>query len=125
MQINNNIFQCIDFVLKKTKVDLSDINFKNFYIFNRWLSMSNNDICKIINATTNRWLFKNSTVDILKFYRILLPKINKNISYIKKENKVKDIDQKDIVTIANNYELSTREIEMYEETIDFLTTNIN
>jgi hypothetical protein len=125
MQITNNIFEYIDFVLKKTKFNGSDVSFKNFYIFNRWLSMSNNDITKIVNATTNRWLLKNSNVDVLKFYRVILPKMNKKIFYIKKENKIKDTDPKDISTIANNYELSTREIQMYEETLDFLAPKIN
>ena len=118
MQITNNIFEYIDFVLKKTKFNGSDVSFKNFYIFNRWLSMSNNDI-------TNRWLLKNSNVDVLKIYRVILPKMNKKIFYIKKENKIKDTDPKDISTIANNYELSTREIQMYEETLDFLAPKIN
>lgn len=87
--------------------------------------MSNPDICKIINATTNRWLIKNTSIDVLKFYRVLLPKTNRNINYIKKESKVKETEPKDISMIANNCELSTREIELYEETIDFLTSNIN
>ena len=80
--------------------------------------MTDNSICVIINSLSNRWLLKNNNIDILKFYRIFLPKINKKFQYINKKNK----EQKniDIHNLANKLELSTREVEEYEEMIDFL-----
>jgi hypothetical protein len=125
MQTENKIFDVIDFVLKKTNVDVSLFDFKTNYVLNRWLSMSDQNIAKIVNATTNRWLLKNNSINILKFYRSFLPKINKRIKYIKKTSKLKNSDQKDFVTLARNFELSTREIEMYENTIDFLNQTHN
>jgi hypothetical protein len=125
MQTENKIFDVIDFVLKKTNVDISSFEFKNYYVLNRWLSMSDQSMAKIVNATTNRWILKNNTINILKFYRYFLPKTSKRIKYIKKTSKLKNEDQKDFVTLARNFELSTREIEMYENTIDFLNQTSN
>jgi hypothetical protein len=125
MQTENKIFDVIDFVLKKTNVDISSFEFKNYYVLNRWLSMSDQSMAKIVNATTNRWMLKNNTINILKFYRYFLPKTSKRIKYIKKTSKLKNEDQKDFVTLARNFELSTREIEMYENTIDFLNQTSN
>jgi hypothetical protein len=114
----DNIYKLIDFCLKKKDIDISEINIKNYYLFNRWLSMTDNNICIIINSLANRWLLKNNNINILNFYRIFLPKNNKKFQYIKKKNK----EQKnvDVYKLANNLELSTREVEQYEEMIDFL-----
>jgi hypothetical protein len=123
---SNNIFEVLDFVLNKTNTDIG--NFKNYYIINRWLSMSDFNAAKIVNATGNRWLLKNSSINILKFYRSILPKTNKKIKYIKKTSKVKNKEgeeEYDFSTLSKNLELSLREIEMYENTIEFLDKNNN
>lgn len=125
MPIDNKLFDSIDFVLKKTDIDINSIECKNYYILNRWLSMSDQNIAKIINSTTNRWLMKNNFSKVLKFYRSVLPTFNKKIKYLKKNTKTKSNDQNDISTIAKNFQLSIREIEMYENTIDFLRANSN
>ena len=83
------------------------------------------NIAKIINSTSNRWILKNNYINFLKFYRSFLPKINKKIKYIKKPAKIKTEESTDIFKLAKNFELSSREIEMYENTIDFLNQNSN
>lgn len=72
--MQNNIFSIIDFTLKKTKIDISEININNFYLINRWLSMSDPNIAVIVNTITNRWCLNNKNIDILKFYRIFYQK---------------------------------------------------
>jgi hypothetical protein len=123
--MENNIFKLIDFTLKKKKIDTSNLQIKNFYLLNRWLSMSDINICFIINSITNRWILKTNEIDLLKFYRVFLPKNYKNISYIKKKTQTKELKNTDLNKIANNFELSTREIEIYEEMVDFLNEKNN
>lgn len=123
--MKNNIFSIIDFTLKKTKIDISEININNFYLINRWLSMSDPNIAVIVNTITNRWCLNNKNIDILKFYRIFLPKITKSIKYIKKSPINKELEDKDLSKIANNFEISTREVEIYEEMFDFLSMKTN
>jgi hypothetical protein len=128
MQTENNLFDIIDFCLKKKNLDIETHNFKANYILNRWLSMSDKNIAKIVNSTVNKWLFKNNSINVLKFYRMILPKIDRDIRYIKKATNIKNNQEdheNDISTLAVNLELSTREIEMYEDTIDFLNQNRN
>lgn len=119
----DNIYKFIDFCLKKKNIDISELKINNYYLFNRWLSMCDIDICIILNSLSNRWLFKNNNIDILKFYRIFLPKNDKKIQYIKKKNK--EQKQLDFLKLANNLEISTRELESYEEMIDFLSKKNN
>jgi hypothetical protein len=123
--MDNNIFDIIDFVLKKKNIDVEKHSIKNFYIINRWLSMSDPSICFIINSITNRWILKNQNINLLKFYRTFLPKTVKNIKYIKKNNKNKDKENQDYQKIASNYELSIKEIESYEDMLDFLNKKNN
>jgi hypothetical protein len=125
MQTENKLFDIIDYVLKKTNYDIALHENSNIFILNRWLSMSDVNIAKIINSTSNRWFLKNSHINFLKFYRSFLPKINKKIKYIKKPLKIKTEETTDILKLARNFELSSREIEMYENTIDFLNQNSN
>lgn len=123
MQTDNKIFDVLDFVLKKSNVNID--NFKNYYIVNRWLSMSDFSVAKIVNATFNRWLLKNSSINILKFYRSFLPTTNKKIKYIKKISKIKNKEDEDFSILSKNLEISIREVELYENTIEFLTKNNN
>lgn len=128
MQTENNLFDIIDFCLKKKNIDIETHNFKSNYILNRWLSMSDKNIAKIVNSTANKWLFKNNSINVLKFYRMILPKMDRDIRYIKKSTNIKNIQEdheNDISTLAVNLELSTREVEMYEDTLDFLNQNHN
>lgn len=119
---NNNIFEFLDWVLKKKTqskepIDENDIT---LYMFNRWLSMSDPDIAKIVNLTYNRWLNSESDKNFLtsaKFYRKVLPKITSTFSYIKKSSKIikKDNDDKQI---AKNLEISIREKISYDQLLE-------
>lgn len=118
--MDKNFFNILYFVLKMTKTPPKDINIKNYYLFNRWLSMCDPSISIIINSITNRWLTKTKNIDLISFYRLLLPKYNKEINYIKKETKQNYKQDKNLQKIASNLELSSREIEEYEDMLDLI-----
>jgi hypothetical protein len=77
-------------------------------------------MAKILNLTTNFWLKKSNRLDIFKFYKCILPKNNKNISYFKKNSKIKNNEEEDYKDLAQKYELSVRELKLYNQTLDFL-----
>ena len=77
--------------------------------------MANDSFCKIINLTTNKWCREISDFDITKFYRTILPTYKKRISYIKK--KTKDKINNDEIHYAELMECSSREIEMFNNTL--------
>ena len=111
---DNNLFDFLDYVLKNKSEQPKEYK-PPIFLVNRWLSMANNNFSKIINLTTNKWCSHNSEFDIAKFYKIILPKHIKRISYIKKKVKEKDVE--DSIHMANVLECSTREIEIFNETL--------
>lgn len=121
----NNLFSVINWVLKNSKYKPSNFNVY-YFIFNRWLSMVDSDTVNIINATTNRWMFKVSDFPFVNFYRILLPKCTKKINYIKKETSTVDDDvDVEIIKISENMELSSREILFLEKALEDLKGDTN
>jgi hypothetical protein len=116
MAINNNLFDTLNWILKKNKKPQN--KFESNFMLNRWLSMSNNQIAQIINSTGNRWIKVLKDFQISKFYYIILPKNNDRISYIKK--KTKQENDKDYKIIAENMELSTKDIVFLENALEDL-----
>ena len=103
--MDNKIFKALDFVLKKNKMNISDLNSINPYLLNRWIRRKTN-------------------LDIIKFYNCVLPKYTKHIKYIKKKTNSKNTEE-DLTSNSTRMELSSREISEYDELIDFLTKNSN
>lgn len=121
----SSLFDVINWVLKNSKNKPSNFNV-HYFIFNRWLSMANSDTINIINSTTNRWMFKISDFPFVNFYRILLPKHNKKINYIKKEKEIVDGDANtEIIQLSENMELSNREIIFLEKALEDLKEDTN
>jgi len=116
---NNDLFNKLDWVLKKKGKLLSSSNNISLFIFNRWLSMANASVAQIVNATTNRWILQKEYFTeesfFLNFFKIILPKINKKVSYLKKNPKQKP--EEDYINLANSLEISKREINFYEKTL--------
>ena len=111
---DNSLFEFIDFVLKNKNE--TPKNYKPpIFLVNRWLSMVNGGFCRIINLTTNKWCSQTQDFNIEKFYRVLLPKYKKRISYIKKKTKVKELEED--VNMASLMECSQREIEFFKESL--------
>ncbi len=82
--INNNLFDTLNWVLKKDKKEPTTVLESNF-ILNRWLSMVNPEIAQIINITGNRWNKNIKKFSMAKFYKSILPKNSDQIFYIKKK----------------------------------------
>jgi len=87
--------------------------------------MSDLDVCKIINVSTNRWdkYIDNSEnfLDNCKFYKTLLPKIHKKIEYIKKKG-FKNEEELNEDVLAKEYEISKREIDIYDKLLENIKT---
>lgn len=93
------LFPFLDFVLKNKSTFDNSLETPNSFMLNRWLSMSSIDNSKIINETTNKWnknYLTSKDIDLLtKFYRTVLIKNNKKISYLNKNKKNKTIKTED------------------------------
>ena len=117
---NNNIFEFLDWVLKKKGTEPIDENNITGFMFNRWLSMSDPDVAKIVNITQNRWSNIDSDKSFLmmaKFYNKVLPKITSRVSYIKKPTKAVEKENDD-KTICGNMEISLREKRCYDALLE-------
>ena len=115
-----NFFDVLNNVLYNKKTDTkilyNGIEEFSSFMLNRWCSMYNDDMCSLINVTTNR--LHNVFEDKLTQYKLLLnviPRLDRRrIQYIKKV-KPEDVDdeQEMTSTLARELELSEREINMY------------
>tara|TARA_R110002012_G_scaffold258930_1_gene440063 strand:- start:5042 stop:5416 length:375 start_codon:yes stop_codon:yes gene_type:complete len=118
-QLQNKLF----YSKKETAGDLDTEGEQNFvpFLFNRWLSFYNNDMCVFTNETLNKF----STVfddkqQSYRMYYYLIPRLKwKKISYIKKTKKDKE-EEKDIALFAKNKNISKRELLAYVELSDVL-----
>ena len=111
---DNSLFDFIGFVLKNKNE--SPKNYKPpTFLVNRWLSMANDGFCKVINLTTNKWCREMPDFDIEKFYRTLLPRYKKRLTYIKKKTKEKELEED--INMAALMECSQREIDLFKETL--------
>lgn len=117
---NDSLFECLNWILKKTVKDLSSIQLPSCFMVNRWLSMVDSSTSQIVNATTNRWINKSESYKdslfLSQFYRTLLPKYNGKINYIKK--KQKETPNHEDINLSNQMQMSQREIDLYNQTLD-------
>jgi len=93
------------------------------YMLNRWCSMYSPTVATFSNVL-NKYLgvFDNKR-DLYNLFVAVMPKVSsKRISYIKKGKEEKKEENNDIVMLANNLEISKREINQY---IAFLETLSN
>lgn len=85
--------------------------------------MASKPIAQIINSTSNKWNNCQTSFDDdtnSKIYRILIPKFTKKIEYIKKSPKEDDEINENIEFYSNLMELSKKEIEEYQKTLEEL-----
>jgi hypothetical protein len=126
---NDDLFVYLNWILKKPIQEPQLQNTPTTYITNRWLSMVDREIANVVNITFNKWLtckiFSSDNSLAGKFYRIVLPKNTKRISYLKKTIINKTSEPEDTEALAKNLEMSQKEILMYKETLDFLSKNNN
>jgi len=84
------------------------------YMLNRWCSMHSPGVATICNAL-NKYLgvFENKT-DLYSLFVAVLPRVpSKRISYIKKKKEEKKEEDVNIELLANNLEISKKEIAAY------------
>jgi hypothetical protein len=117
---DNTLFDFLGFIFKTNNENPKDYKVPVFLV-NRWISMANPAFAKIINLTTNKWNSSILDFDVSKFYRTLLPKFNRSISYIKKEGKEKEYEID--YNMASIMECSQREINLFNETLEELDIN--
>jgi len=124
------MFDYINKILYKGKEsDISNINEdKEFqpFLIQRWCSMHSAPVAQIVNDTTNRyWKNLESNKDWYVTLKTILPACKfKRISYIKKAKK--DASNKSTATlqkIANNLEISEREVSLYIEQFNLKLPN--
>jgi len=130
------LFDFIKDILYEKKGDLLDnpdnhVEFQP-YMLQRWMSMYSPDMAKIINLTTNRlYPIYNDKNEWYKALLTIIPKGKfKRIKYISKQKKEvkKDDDTKRIIKIiAQNKQISQREVENYikEYNIDIKSLKLN
>tara|TARA_R100000152_G_C6761523_1_gene185664 strand:- start:472 stop:828 length:357 start_codon:yes stop_codon:yes gene_type:complete len=110
-QLQNKLFYS-----KKEDADYLDSEGEQAFVpflFNRWLSFYDNNMCVFTNETLNKFstLFDNKQ-ESYKLYYYLIPRLKwKKISYIKK--KKKEEEEVDLSSIAKNKNMSVRELKMY------------
>lgn len=123
---NDDLFPYLNWLSKKTSI-LSIQQFPTAFITNRWLSMIDSSYAQIVNVTINRWInktfFSKENEIVGKFYRLVLPKINKKFSYIKRNSK-ETTDSSEISLYAETMELSQREIQLYNNTLEELKQKV-
>jgi hypothetical protein len=113
-QLQNKLF----YSKKDAAGDLDTEGEQNFvpFLFNRWLSFYNNDMCVFTNETLNR--FSTIFDDKQQSYRLyyyLIPRLKwKKITYIKKRKR-EESEEDDIALIAKNKNISKRELLQYVE----------
>ena len=106
------------FYSKKDNADVLDTEGEqNFvpFLFNRWLSFYNNDMCVFTNETLNKFstIFDDKQ-QAYRLYYYLIPRLKwKKISYIKKNKKDKDDEEDHLTLIAKNKNISKRELLLY------------
>jgi hypothetical protein len=119
-KFNDGLFDCLNWILKKTIKDTSSLQFPSSFIISRWLSMADPSIAQIINSTTNRWINKTESYrdgeSFAKLYRILLPRYTNKINYIKKIQK--ETTNQDNSNLNIQMEISQRELDLYNQTLD-------
>ena len=117
----NNVFDLINnvaFDSNPVDINIADSGLYSPYITNRYLTHINPQITLLVNNTVNKYGIAFSSLDHYKFMFNLIPKTKRKfIRYIKK----KKIDKKSLSQLANQMELSEKEVELYLEDFEINT----
>ena len=123
-----DIFDVLNSVLynkRRVDINIEDSSFQLFQI-NRWISMYSPEMCYFVNETSNFRIDKifESKEEIYDFLLNTMPRLKyKKINYIKKptkkttsKNEEKELEK--IEGLADNIELSQREIKEYLQLLE-------
>lgn len=114
---NDDFFVFLNYIFKNEK-EAPKNYIPSLFLLNRWISMANPLYSKIINLTTNKWMYPVKDFNFKDFYRTVLPQHKNKIHYIKKKEKEKDIY--DDLNVANVMECSQRELLLFKTTLEEL-----
>jgi hypothetical protein len=120
--MKNIFFPYLQWILKSSS-SKPEIPKNVGFLSNRWLSMASKPIAQIVNSTSNRWnncQFSFDDETNSKIYRTLIPKFARKINYIKKSPKEDEEMNENIEFYSNLMELSRKEIEEYQKTLEEL-----
>ena len=86
------------------------------FLFNRWLSFYNNDMCVFTNETFNKFsTIFNDKQQAYRLYYYLIPRLKwKKITYIKKKKR-EDEEEVNLELVAKSKNISRRELLQYVE----------
>lgn len=126
MQLFDQLFDIIHDKQTKLAEDLEDENEFQPYLIQRWLSMYSPLFAKLLNSSTNvLWKALDDKQIWYKMFSAVIPQSQrKKIVYIKKDQQKKKqlkIDREVVKLLADNLELSQREVEIY---LDMSNTDI-
>jgi len=125
------MFEYLNKILFKTKSpdteNLDENSEFQPYLVQRWCSMYSPEITTLLNQTSNRhWSTLQGNVEWFNYLNGVIPKTRfKRINYIKKK---KDTENKTtlkqtIQKVANNLEISSREVSCYIEQFNLQLPN--
>ena len=113
-QLQNKLFYS-----KKDKAEDLDAEGEQAFVpflFNRWLSFYNNDMCVFTNETFNKFstIFDDKQ-QAYRLYYYLIPRLKwKKITYIKKKKR-EDEEEVNLELVAKSKNISKRELLQYVE----------
>ena len=111
----NNVFDLINniaFDSHVVDINIADSQLFSPYITNRYLTFVDPRINHLINNTVNKYGIAFNSLDHYKFLFHLIPKTKRKfIRYIKKKKKNKIVLER----IANQLEISQREVDLYSK----------
>jgi hypothetical protein len=113
-QLQNKLFYS-----KKDKAEDLDAEGEQAFVpflFNRWLSFYNNDMCVFANETFNKFstIFDDKQ-QAYRLYYYLIPRLKwKKIKYIKKKKREAE-EEENLELVAKNKNISKRELLQYVE----------
>ena len=111
-QLQNKLFYS-----KKTEAGELDAEGEQAFVpflFNRWLSFYNQNMCIFTNETLNKFstIFENKQ-DTYKLYYNIIPRLKwQKIQYIKKKKREEE-SEVNLALIAKNKNISIRELKQY------------
>jgi hypothetical protein len=87
------------------------------FLIQRWLSMHSPEVAYIVNETTNRyWAAMGDKQDWYNMLMTQLPRVKfKKLQYIKKPKETNNKDDELIKRLADNMEISQREVRLLLE----------
>jgi hypothetical protein len=125
------MFEYLNKILFKTKTpdteNLDENSEFQPYLVQRWCSMYSPEVTALLNQTSNiHWSTLQGNTEWFNYLHSIVPKTRfKRINYIKKKRETENkTTQKQILQkVANNLEISSREVNLYIEQFNLQLPN--